>query len=280
MAVSYTKAYKDNKKLEYKIAVRQGMFITDYVKTKYEEIYQEAAELYNSINRQYPRKPNLLKTTQYRQWKNGLFSQNQRPVRRIPRQRDRYFKPTEYPYIPPAEDDNNGTCETSTSQLMGTTQFVLEIPLLNHNDTNITRAKRNGSDQHNQADDQTEPPPQQDGGLNESLDTSETQTQCTEEGDQHNQADDQTEAPPQQDGGLNESLDTSVFDGVPDSVIDQIITDLRRDPDLSQIMDDIQNVIDEGTTGLEIDLQDPLGLEIDLPDLQDPLQEEMDSLFW
>ena len=128
MAVSYTKEYKDQKKLEYKIAVRQGIFITDYVKTKYDKIFQEAAELYNTISSKYPCKPNILKTSQYRKWKNEILSENHRPARRVPRQRDRYYKTTLYPLIPAAENDN-GSFNNTTSQ---TSQFVLQIPLLNH----------------------------------------------------------------------------------------------------------------------------------------------------
>ena len=266
MSVSYAKEYKDRKKLEYKINVRQGIFITDYVKTKYGKIFQEAAELYNTISTKYPCKPNILKTSQYRKWKNEILSENHRPTRRVPRQRDRYYKTTHYPQISAAENDNDSFNNT-TSQ---TTQFVLEIPLLNRSEINITRPEPNESDRHNH---QTEPPPQQDDVVRHNLGT--PQTQCIQEGNQ-----------------AEPNLDNSVFDGVPDYVVEQIISDLRRDPDLARAMDDIENVIDEGTTGLEIDLkdpfgldidvpdlQDPLGLDIDVPDLQDPLQEEIENLF-
>ena len=127
---------------------------------------------------------------------------------------------------------------------------------LNRSEINTTRPEPNESDRHNH---QTEPPPQQDDVVRHSLGT--PQTQCIQEGNQ-----------------AEPNLDNSVFDGVPDYVVEQIISDLRRDPNLSQIMNDIENVIDEGTTGLEIDLQDPFGLDIDVPDLQDPLQEEIDNL--
>ena len=250
MAVSYTKEYKDKKKLEYKITVRQGIFITDYVKTKYDKIFQEAAELYNTISSKYPSKPNLLKTSQYRKWKNEFLSENHRPTRRVPRQRDRYYKTTLYPLISAAENDNGSSNNT-------TTQFVLQIPLLNRSEINATRPEPNESDRHNY---QTEPPPQQDDVVSHSLGT--PQIQCIQEGNQ-----------------AESKLNNNVFDGVPDYVVEQIISDLRRDPNLSEIMDDFENVIDEETTGHETDLQDPFGLDIDVPDLQDPLQEEIGNLF-
>ena len=99
MAISRTKAYKDIKKLEYKTSIREGTFIADYVKTKYQQIHEEAAALYNSINKLHPNKPNLRKTMQYRMWKNQIAQTNNRPLQPIPRQRDRYINPTDYPDI-------------------------------------------------------------------------------------------------------------------------------------------------------------------------------------
>ena len=241
MAVSYTKEYKNTKKLEYKIAVRQGMFITDYVKTKYDQIYMEAAGLYNSINNKYPFKPNLMKTTEFRTWKNKIAAEKQQSTIRVPRQRDRYLKPTEYPNITSAEDNNTSPRPTNLST--GNRQFVLEIPLMNQHSTNITPT--NGDD------------------------TIETQT--VEEGDQQQKEGDQQVARSQQDGGLDENLDTSIFDPVPDHIVDKIISDLRSDPSLKQIMEGVENQeIDEQT----------MDLEIDLPSIEDPLQQEMDNLFW
>ena len=244
MAVSYTKAYKDNKKLEYKIAVRQGMFITDYVKTKYDQIYMEAADLYNRINKQYPCKPNLMKTAEFRTWKNKIAAENQQPTHHVPRQRDRYLKPTEYPNITSAEDNtNNNTSPRPINLSTGNRQFVLEIPLINQHSTNIT-------------------PTNQDDTI---------ETQCVEEGDQQQKEGDQQVARSQEDGGLDENLDTSIFDAVPDHVVGKIISELRSDPSLKQIMEGIENQ--------EIDEQ-IMDLEIDFPSLEDPLQQEMDNLIW
>ena len=245
MAVSYTKEYKNNKKLEYKIAVRQGIFITDYVKTKYNQIYMEAADLYNSINKKYPCKPNLMKTTEFRTWKNKLAAEKQQPTNHVPRQRDRYLKPTEYPNITSPEDNtnNNNTSPRPTNLLTGNRQLVLEIPLMNQYSTNITPTNED--------------------------DTIETQT--VEEGDQQQKEGDQQVARSQQDGGPNQGLSPSLFDDVPDHIVDKIIADLRSDPSLKQIMDDIENQ----------DVHEQImDLDIDFPSLEDPLQQEMDNLIW
>ena len=48
---------------------RQALFIAEYVQTKYNDIYIEAAELYNKINVLYPKKPDLTKSLEFKNWK-------------------------------------------------------------------------------------------------------------------------------------------------------------------------------------------------------------------
>ena len=264
MAVSYTKEYKNSKKLEYKIAVRQGMFITDYVKTKYDQIYMEAADLYNRINDKYPCKPNLMKTTEFRTWKNKMAAEKQQPTNSIPRQRDRYLKPTEYPNITSPEDNtnNNNASPRPTNLLTGNRQLVLEIPLMNHYSTNITPTNGDDTIETQTVEEGDQPPTNGD-------DTIETQT--VEEGDQQQKEGDQQVARSQQDDGSNQNLSPSLFDDVPDHIVDKIIADLRSDPSLKQIMDGIENQ----------DVHEQImDLDIDFPSLEDPLQQEMDNLIW
>ena len=275
MAVSRTKAYKDTKKLEYKTSIREGTFIADYVKTKYSQIYEEAAALYNSINKLHPNKPNLRKSMQYRMWKNQMAQVNGQPLQPIPRQRDRYAKPTDYPDI--TAEVNNNMSETPTSLspdqmnlLAGTKQFVLEIPLIHPHNTVITQASQDQQPETHVLEEGDQPETH----VLEEGDQPETHVQ--EEGDQpetHVQEEgDQSETRVQgEEGGLLESLDPSLFDAVPSDVVDKIIADLQKDPDLKQIMDDLQN------QHIHEQIMD---LEIDFPDLEDPLQEEIDNLTW
>ena len=248
MAISYTKAYKDSKKLEHKISVREGIFIRDYMKTKYPLLYQEAADLYNSINRENPCKPNLTKTTQYRMWKNDIARQNQQPTQHVPRQRDRYLKPTDYPEMTAEEPNNNIRTSKTTPRrrLTGTRQFLLEIPLIPQHNIVIT-------------------PPNQQAETNTIQEVDQPETQVIQEGNE------QPGSHQQEDGGLDENLSPSVFDDIPHNVVDKIISDLRSDPDLRTIMDGIQNQDVHGQI---------MDLEINFPDLEDPLQQEMDELDW
>ena len=48
---------------------RQAYFISDYVQAKYFNIYSEAANFYNALNTLYPSKYDLRKTAEFRGWK-------------------------------------------------------------------------------------------------------------------------------------------------------------------------------------------------------------------
>ena len=48
---------------------RQALFITDYIQAKYYNHYHEAACFFNALNIMYPIKPDLRKTPEYQSWK-------------------------------------------------------------------------------------------------------------------------------------------------------------------------------------------------------------------
>ena len=251
MAVSRTRAYKEGKKLEYKSTIREGTFVADYIKTKYPAMYEEAATLYNSINKLHPSKPNLRKTIQYRMWKNEMAQANNQPLQPIPRQRDRYVKPTEYRNMATGVNNTSETPASpspdQTSQLAGARQFVLEIPLMTQPETVITQSSEGEQPETHEMEEGEQP-----------------ETHEMEEGEQ-------PETHVLEEGAPLESLDPSLMDVVPPDVVEKIIADLQRDPSLKQIMDDLEN---------EYVHDEIMGLEIDIPDLQDPLEEELENLIW
>ena len=52
-----------------KSKARQALFITEYFQTKYFELYNEAATFFNALNKMYPTKYDVRKATEFRQWK-------------------------------------------------------------------------------------------------------------------------------------------------------------------------------------------------------------------
>ena len=255
MAVSRTNAYKEEKRQYYKAAAREGMFVADFVKTKYPDIYGEAALLYNTINEIHPNKPNIRKTTEYRMWKNQMAEANNQPIHPIPRQRSQYIKRTEYPNISTGSnttgetDTENTPSPTSpkeTNPLTGPKQFVLEIPLM--------------------------PKPKTQKSTHETVPTQSS----VEEGEQQEthvvEEGQQMETLVVEEGEQLETLDPSLMDVVPPDVVERIISDLQRDPCLKEIMDDLEKQF--------VHDEEIIGLEVDIPDMYDPLEEELENLMW
>ena len=73
--------------------VRQALFVSDYIFYKHFDIYQQAAQLYNEINEIYPRKPDLRRTEEFKNWRMDVMGQPTR-VKRKSRIRRPYVFPT------------------------------------------------------------------------------------------------------------------------------------------------------------------------------------------
>ena len=96
MAESQSNAYKNERRQKAKIVTREALFVHEYVKTKYENIYVEAAKLYNEINQMHPRKPDLRKSLEFRVWRNQVAASKGQPQMHIPRPKEHYYNRTQY----------------------------------------------------------------------------------------------------------------------------------------------------------------------------------------
>ena len=307
MAVSQTNAYKLQKRQYYKTTTREGMFVYDFVKTKYPAIYHEAATMYNLINQSYSNKPNLRKTLEYRLWKNEIAKANNQPITPIPRQRNQVHGHMQYPSIsietttteniePILQPNIPG--ETTTTENIEpilqpnipgettTTENVdpilqLNIPGETTTTTENTVPQGSTPQKENQAIHKlltgnqmqlTIPlirfPP-----LAETIQSSASPTAVVEEDDQGILTAAAQEIT-MQEGDQPEVIDPSLFDQISPEMMDRLISELQSDPNLKSIMDDVQNSM-EREANIEEEL---IGLTIDLPELEDPLEEE--SVFW
>ena len=270
MAEYNTNAYKNEKRRISKSLTREGMFISDYVHTKYYAIYQEAAELYNTINRTHPRKPDLRRTIEYRQWKNHMAANLNNPVTPIPRQKNR-----EYVHV---------------------THRDIPIPLAVHPNSILTVLPTIESSREDRQtppqppESQTLPQPPESQTLPQPPESPPTIIQTPPKIMQlkiplipsHNIS--KAIQDPQKivevaytetvldEGNQTEKLSPSILDEVPQEIIDKIVADLRQDPGLKDIMTGIENQMNVE--------EEILGLNIDIPDLVDPLEEELQNIFW
>ena len=80
------------------------------------------------------------------------------------------------------------------------------------------------------------------------------------------------------EGNTQEDQLTSIFDEIPDDVMNDMIAEIRADPDLSAIMNDFnEEVLDEGTVPENIHYEMDIGLDIEI---NDPLEEEINNLLY
>ena len=263
MAAHTTNQYKNDKRRHERTLIREGMFISDYVNTKYECIYKEAAALYNTINQINPRKPDLRRTKEYRQWKNSFASSRNMPITIIPREKKRKLVHMAHRDIP--------ISTTSQSDIVCVALPPIENPTTDNPTTEIPLA-----------DDQSSPQPPEKSvednrisGMTMQLNIPLMQSPITTKSVQ----------PPKEipvesvidEGDQTETFNPSLIDEIAPEVMEKIIADLQNDPNLKDIMGDIESQFNNGSqSNTEEEL---VGLDIDVCDLYDPLEEELQNIF-
>ena len=79
------------------------------------------------------------------------------------------------------------------------------------------------------------------------------------------------------EGDQTETFNPSSINEIAPEVMEKIIADLQNDPNLKDIMSDIESQFNnESQTNTEEEL---VGLDIDVCDLYDPLEEELVNIF-
>ena len=275
---------------------RQALFIAEYVQTKYNDIYIEAAELYNHINQIYPKKPDLTRSDEFRNWKliqkgrskikphnPGTYSDLKWPYQGIVIQHKEIIEDTNV--------QDKETIEEIVARVPKKT-LQLTIPLisaqhihqLNHDQDSDQATDKNGQDsdqatiENGQDSDQAtnENGQESDQATNENGQDSDQATDkngqdSDQATDKNGQDSDQATNENGQDLGdwrqasdEFDEIQPSIFDHSSDKVITEIMEQLRGDPDISRLMDDIdmEYQFDDLDIGMEIELQDPLEEEM------------------
>ena len=233
--------YKKARRNQSRVKVRESLFISEYLETKYYHIYMEAATMYNNINKKYPRKPDLRRTVEFRAWKNTT---NPQAADHISQQRKGTYKRMGY-------EDILLTHPKETHQPLQQLTMRLEIPLIpSSSSTGQPPAK----------EDQTvtimhdNPPPVDE--ISPEI-TDEITDEILQEGDQ---------APVQQDVP---NIAPSLIEELSPQIIDKIIQDLRDDPEMYDLMQNVEQQIEE----------ELVDLEVDVPEIPDRLEEELNQLW-
>ena len=264
------------------------MFVSEYVENKYVHIYEEAAELYNNLNEIYPRKPDLRRTDEFRLWKINIARDRSIPFIRMPRQKRRQFVHTTHRNIPlpqrvdptvslivlpdvgnensvsesprPETESSPPRSESPRTEPIREKVMQLRIPLLtpSQRDPKPLQTPIETIETPVESVQTIETPV-------ESVQTIETPVESVETPDETVET--VTEEVIQE---ASDILHPSLMDELAPEIIDKIIAELREDPELMDVVAGIEQQIEV----------EEAGLDIDLPDLCDPLEDELENILW
>ena len=285
MAEYTTNEYKTQKRRESRSKIREAIFVHEYVQTKYVQIYAEVAKLYNSLNEAYPCKPDLRRTEEFRVWKNGITTQRAFPAIHVPKQKRRRYVHAPHKNIPLPVDDLNHLSDEGNQDSVPTTEIQspqasldsekvmrLEIPLLTHTKKHLPESVQApveipGEILETAMEEVVEQAPVEIPG--EILET--VMEEVIEQAP--------VEIPGEiletvMEEVIDESIDTlhpSLLDEVSPEVIDKIIAELREEPELRDIVTELEQ---------QIEIEESAELEIDISDLEDRLEDELQDILW
>ena len=238
------------------------MFVCDYVKTKYNDIYVEAATFYNQLNQHHPQKPDLRKTVEFRRWKNYIAVEKNIPTTPIPRQKPR-------PYIHIKHPDMQIDNATSPLRITARPPYIAPMDLSGM-EISIPEEIQNPVPQNPPSVENQQSDKRIDkriAGMTMQLNIPLMQNPTSKPMQPDQIITTAFEETIMDEGDQPEALNPSILEEIPSETMEKIIHELQSDPNLNEIMEDI-----EKSFNIEEEI---IGLTVDLPDLEDPLEDEL-----
>ena len=236
MAESQVALYKKEQRRQGRTKVRQALFIHDYIFHKYYAIYEEAAQLYNRINEIYPKKPDLRRTEEFKDWKRDVMGQ-MKTARRENKKKRRPFVFPSHANIPITRRvDPNDSFTAIVPPESSNKVMQLRIPLMRPLTTEEVLEPETLQTTR-QTEEVLEP---------ETLQT--TRQTVTEE------------VLEEGIGGLEPSL----HEEISPEIIQKIMEELQADPEIRTVMTDIEEKFD---LGMEVEISDDDRLEDEFDNL-------------
>ena len=264
-----TNQRKSELRRQYRAETREALLIKEYVKTKYPAVYEEAATFYNFLNNLYPSKNDLRRTEQFKALKMGFTY--------VPKEVRKYTKQV-FEAIP-MTNASNFTQQTETAQPQGDA----EQPIYSDAEQPIYPDAEQPKTLHEKIMQLRIP-------LLEPAITTRTVQVVTEEILQEKQvvsneenplqvaSDDifkstlNEEIPDNEENPLQVASDdifkSTLNEEIPDEIFQKILAELHQDPDLHNMMNEIDEKIEF----------EQLGADIDIPD--DRLEQELENMGW
>ena len=241
MAESELNMYKKQQRRNNTAKKRQATFISEYIFVKYFDIYQEAAQLFNQINVKHPRKPDLRTSIEFKNWKREMRGLPKIPERqkRDPASRVIYQNIS----VGQSHNDTHDVHEDNIARIIETLPkktMQLKIQLLS-------------------------PPQNPEASAQEEI-------TVLDEGETIINNDQVLNQVPE--GGNKDkvlSVQPSFFEDISPEVMGELLSELRADSNLADIMDDFETSFG----GSDVDCELDIGMEVEI---DDRLERELEDI--
>ena len=233
---------KNDRRRERGAEIRQDTVMIQYIRVKHNAIYAEAVDFYDSLNRKYPHKKDLRKTYEF---KDFIANVKEKPIEQV-----------SDPPSPKALRLRFGERHI----LKGNNVMELRIPLMStkpvtteiQEDTVTTEIQEDTVTPEIQED--TVTPEIQEDTVTTEIQEDTVTTEIIQEGTVNTV---NTEQPWLVDEIIEDTIHPSLLDELDPDLIQQIIDELNAEPDLNNIMTDIEQEIQFEELGMDIDLDIP-----------------------
>ena len=263
---------------------RQDVFISEYISLKYFDLYAEAVKFYNALNTMYPVKYDLRKTVEYKTWKAEIKGQPLK-IRKLPMPEH-----TNIQTVPPQSPSLSESPTQSQSLVESPPQnpYLAESPPQNPCLSESPPQRPSLAESPPQSPCLSESPPQSpclSESPPQSPSLSESPPQSPTEKEPHVYRDNlqlripliqyepQTPRPTVTSETLytvteeileENTIQPTIFEELAPGILDQIINELRQEPDLRDIFTDIEQQFEFEQLGMDIDISEDNTLENEL----------------
>ena len=251
---------------QYRQQARAALFIQEYIEHKYPEIYEESVAFYNHVNSIYPEKKDLRKTDQFKALKLGFTF--------VAKQGDNVVKNPRQVYQPISTlnqqnftivcyKEQQTTTEQTTTEQTTTEQTTTEQTTTEQTTTEQTTTEQTITEQtitEQITTEQTEKVMQLRIPLMSPSVITQTVNVVTQEIVEENPLS------TAYDQILAEDIAPTLNEEIPQEAFDRIMAELRQDPDLNKIMEDIE--------------LEQIDMDVDLPLEDDRLEQELFELWY
>ena len=276
----------NQQRIHLKTLTKKANFIAEYVEIKYANVYSEAFHFFDTINAAYPVKPDLRKTKEFRDWKTYMKGQ---PTKKRQKRRYNYVKNAPEQCEKQWQQEPGSLSPQSTDQepkspwLQASneepespwSQTPQEAETMSSPATDNPRTPQ--TPQEAETDNPGTPQTPQEVETMSSPATDNPGTPQTPQASERYKDNMILRIPllqtPQKSpptvttetlGIVTEQIEPITIGDIPPQTMEELITELQKDPNIKEVFDDLQAQLEFQELGLDIDIDENYPLENEL----------------